>query len=70
MTYKIQVNKEVTEVYEMSDEKFDEVFTFDEDGAINYREWSDDEIAGAFEDHGKLVSKDWQHPEDPINWID
>ena len=68
MTYKIQVNKEVAEVYELDDARFEAIFTFDEHGDIDYREWSDCEIARVFKDHGKLVSRDWWHPDNPIEY--
>ena len=68
MTYKIQVIKVIKEVYEMSDEKYDELFEFDDCGHIDCDKWTNHEIAMEFEEHGKLVSKDWEYPdEDPIN---
>jgi hypothetical protein len=70
MTRKIIVTKIINEVYEMSDEKYDELFEFDDCGHIDCDKWTDHEIAMEFEDHGKLVSKDWQYSEDPINSID
>lgn len=70
MTRKIIVTKIINEVYEMSDEKYDDIFEFDDCGHIDCDKWTDHEIAMEFEDHGKLVSKDWQYSEDPINSID
>jgi hypothetical protein len=68
---KIKVNKVVTEIYEISDEQYESIFEPDSNGEINWIDdkWSDDEIAGIFEDQGKLISKNWEHPEDPIEWL-